>query len=139
MAEVWESLRKLQDHQISHGDLRDKEITVDDGTVLFGGFGSAEYGATDNQLQSDIAQLLVTTSALYGADDAVAAAIEVLGRDTVLSRIAPAHQIRCAETYPRLGQRRQGRHLPKPRGGHAPNRYREDPTRSRSPGSAAAS
>jgi uncharacterized membrane protein YbhN (UPF0104 family) len=82
---VWESLRKLQDHQISHGDLRDEVITVNDGTVLFGGFGSAEYGATDNQLQSDIAQLLVTTSALYGAESAVNAAIDALGKDAVLT------------------------------------------------------
>ncbi|UQX12087.1 lysylphosphatidylglycerol synthase transmembrane domain-containing protein [Candidatus Mycobacterium methanotrophicum] len=85
VARVWESLRKLQDHQISHGDLRDAVITVADGTVLFGGFGSAEYGATDNQLQSDIAQLLVTTSALYGAESAVNAAIDVLGKDVVLT------------------------------------------------------
>jgi glycosyltransferase 2 family protein len=85
VAQVWESLRKLQDHQISHGDLRDKEITVSNGAVLFGGFGSAEYGANDNQLQSDIAQLLVTTSALYGADSAVGAAIDSLGKDTVLT------------------------------------------------------
>jgi glycosyltransferase 2 family protein len=85
VARVWESLRKLQDHQISHGDLRDEEITVDDGAVLFGGFGSAEYGATENQLQSDIAQLLVTTSALYGAESAVNAAIDALGKDTVLT------------------------------------------------------
>ncbi|WP_343571800.1 lysylphosphatidylglycerol synthase transmembrane domain-containing protein [Mycobacterium sp.] len=85
VAEVWESLRKLQKHQIAHGDLRNKEITVSNGAVFFGGFGSAEYGATDNQLQADIAQLLVTTSSLYGADEAVAAAIAVLGRDTVLS------------------------------------------------------
>ena len=82
---VWESLRRLHDHQISHGDLCDAEITVDDGTVPFGGFGSAEYGATDNQLQSDIAQLLVTTSALYGAESAVNAAIDALGKDTVLT------------------------------------------------------
>jgi glycosyltransferase 2 family protein len=82
---VWESLRKLHDHQISHGDLRDEVITVADGTVLFGGFGSAEYGATDNQLQSDVAQLLVTTSALYGAESAVNAAIDALGKDTVLT------------------------------------------------------
>nr|MDT0526502.1 hypothetical protein [Streptomyces sp. DSM 41633] len=41
---VWNALRMLHDHQISHGDLRSKEITVDDGSVLFGGFGSAEYG-----------------------------------------------------------------------------------------------
>lgn len=82
---AWESLRTLNDHQISHGDLRVEAITVDDGRVLFGGFGSAEYGATDAQLQSDIAQLLVTTSALYDAESAVAAAIEAFGEDTVLS------------------------------------------------------
>ncbi len=79
------ALRTLHDHQISHGDLRSKEITVDDGAVLFGGFGNAEYGATDAQLQSDIAQLLVTTTALYDPQSAVAAAIEAFGRDTVLT------------------------------------------------------
>ncbi len=62
---IWGSLRVLHDHQISHGDLRAKKITVDGDTVLFGGFDHAEYGATDAQLQSDIAQLLVTTSGLY--------------------------------------------------------------------------
>ena len=81
----WEALRVLNDHQIAHGDLRSQEITVDDGTVLFGGFGSAEYGATDAQLQSDIAQLLVTTSALYDPKSAVGAAIDVFGKDTILT------------------------------------------------------
>jgi uncharacterized protein (TIRG00374 family) len=85
VARLWESLRRLHDQQISHGDLRDEQITVNDGRVLFGGFGDAEYGATDNQLQSDIAQLLVTTSALYGAESAVGAAIETFGKDTVLT------------------------------------------------------
>ena len=61
---MWESLCTLHNHQISHGDLRAEEITVDDGTARFGGFGSAEYGATDEQLQADVAQLLVTTTAL---------------------------------------------------------------------------
>ncbi|MCV7101190.1 flippase-like domain-containing protein [Mycobacterium palustre] len=82
---AWESLRTLNDHQISHGDLRVESMTVEDGRVLFGGFGSAEYGATDAQLQSDIAQLLVTTSALYDAESAVAAAIEAFGKDAVLT------------------------------------------------------
>ncbi len=82
---VWQSLRRLHDHQVSHGDLRDTEITVKDGAALFGGFGSAEYGATDAQLQSDIAQLLVTTSALYDAKSAVGAAIETFGKDAVLT------------------------------------------------------
>ncbi|WP_301146025.1 lysylphosphatidylglycerol synthase transmembrane domain-containing protein [Mycobacterium simiae] len=82
---VWESLRKLHDYQISHGDLRCHEITVDDGTVLFGGFGNAEYGATEAQLQSDLAQLLVTTTALYDAKAAVRAAIDTFGKDAILT------------------------------------------------------
>jgi uncharacterized protein (TIRG00374 family) len=82
---VWESLRVLHDHQISHGDLRGKEITVADGVVCFGGFGNAEYGATDAQLQSDAAQLLVTTTAVYDAKSTVAAAIAVLGKEAVLT------------------------------------------------------
>ncbi|ODR08178.1 hypothetical protein BHQ21_07095 [Mycobacterium sherrisii] len=85
VARVWESLRKLHDYQISHGDLRCHEITVDDGTVLFGGFGNAEYGATDAQLQSDLAQLLVTTTALYDATSAVRAAIDAFGQDAILT------------------------------------------------------
>ncbi len=82
---TWASLRVLNDHQIAHGDLRSQEITVDDGTVLFGGFGNAEYGATEAQLQSDIAQLLVTTSALYEPKSAVGAAIDVFGKDAILT------------------------------------------------------
>jgi uncharacterized protein (TIRG00374 family) len=85
VARVWESLRTLHAHQISHGDLRSTEITVDDGKVLFGGFGNSEYGATDAQLQSDIAQLLVTTTAAYDPGSAVGAAIDAFDKDTVLT------------------------------------------------------
>ncbi len=84
VSRVWESLGELHDCQISHGDLRASEITVDE-TVLFGGFDSAEYGATEAQLRSDIAQLLVTTTHLYDAPSAVRAAIDAFGKDTVLS------------------------------------------------------
>lgn len=81
----WKSLQELHDHVISHGDLRAKEITLDDGRARFGGFGNAEYGALDTRLQSDIAQLLVTTTSLYGPRPAVTAAINALGRDAVLT------------------------------------------------------
>jgi glycosyltransferase 2 family protein len=84
VAWAWESLGTLHDCQISHGDLRSEEITVEDGAARFGGFGSAEYGATDEQLQGDVAQLLVTTTDLYGAEAAVAAAVDVFGKDAVL-------------------------------------------------------
>jgi len=85
VGQVWKSLGVLHDHLIFHGDLRSREITVDDGKVLFGGFGNAEYGASAIQLQADVAQLLMTTSSIYGAGPAVTAAIETFGRDAVLA------------------------------------------------------
>ena len=85
VARVWESLHVLHDGQISHGDLRSDKITVEDETVCLGGFGNAEYGANDAQLQSDIAQLLVTTTDLYDAKSAVSAAIAVYGKKAVLT------------------------------------------------------
>ncbi len=85
VADVWAALGVLHQHEISHGDLRGEEVTVDEGRVLFGGFDHAEFGATDVQLQTDIAQLLVTTTALYGAGPAVGAAIDVFGKNAVLA------------------------------------------------------
>jgi uncharacterized protein (TIRG00374 family) len=82
---VWEALRRLHTHQIAHGDLRAAKITSDGTTVWFGGFGSAEYGASDAQRQSDIAQLLLTTTAVYDAKSAVAAAVHAFGKDDVLA------------------------------------------------------
>ena len=94
---VWASLRMLHQHQIAHGDLRAKEITVDviapsgpdtdsvSPRALFGGFGNSEYGASDEQMQSDIAQLLMTTSNQYGSETAVRSAIAAFGTDAVLS------------------------------------------------------
>ena len=83
--QIWQALATLHDHQISHGDLRATQLTVDEGAVLFGGLENAEYGASDVQLQSDMAQLLVTTTTLYGAGPAVTAAIETFGMNTVLT------------------------------------------------------
>lgn len=85
VAVIWGALHVLHSHQIAHGDLHSTTITVDGGKAMFGGFGASEYGATDEQLQSDIAQLLVTTTAKYGAEPSVRAAIEVLGAETVLN------------------------------------------------------
>ena len=82
---VWQALGALHRHQIAHGDLRASEITIDAGTALFGGFGSSEYGASEEQMQSDVAQLLVTTTAKFGAGPSVRSAIAEFGTDTVLN------------------------------------------------------
>lgn len=101
VARVWDALAVLHSQQISHGDLRSKEITVVDGTPLFGGFSLAEYGASEAHLHTDIAQLLVTTTDLYEADKAVAAAITVFGNDTVL---AASRRLTKAAMHQRLRQ-----------------------------------
>ncbi len=101
VARLWDALAVLHSQQISHGDLRSKEITVVDGTPLFGGFSLAEYGASEAHLHNDIAQLLVTTTDLYGADKAVAAAITVFGNDAVL---AASRRLTKAAMHQRLRQ-----------------------------------
>ncbi|MGV9712961.1 lysylphosphatidylglycerol synthase domain-containing protein [Gordonia sp. NPDC003424] len=82
---AWESLGALHAGGISHGDLRASEMTLDDDTVRFGGFSYAEFGATDVSQEADVAQLLATTTNLFGAPMAVGAAIGVFDEDTVLS------------------------------------------------------
>lgn len=85
VARIWDSLSALHSQQISHGDLRSRKVTVVDGTPMFGGFAYAEYGASEAHLQTDIAQLLLTTTDLYGAEPAVQAAINAFGKEQVLA------------------------------------------------------
>ncbi|WP_330251604.1 flippase-like domain-containing protein [Nocardia sp. NBC_00565] len=85
LTDVWKSLDALHCGQLSHGDLRPAEIRIEDGTTRFSGFASGEFGASDKQRQSDIAQLLVSTTAVFGKEPAVRAAIETLGDQTVLN------------------------------------------------------
>jgi uncharacterized protein (TIRG00374 family) len=107
VAAVWESLGVLHRNQISHGDLRASEITVEAESAFFGGFGNSEYGASEEQLQSDVAQLLATTTDKFGATAAVQAAIDVFGTDTVLAasrrltRSAMPSRIRRSLTDPK--------------------------------------
>ena len=82
---AWKALRQLHDHQISHGDLRAEVVTVEEGRARFGMFGLAEYGASDVQLESDVAQLLVTAAALTDAPRAVTVAIGSFGPEKVLT------------------------------------------------------
>ncbi|MCX6480883.1 MAG: lysylphosphatidylglycerol synthase domain-containing protein, partial [Mycobacterium sp.] len=97
--QVWQSLGVLNRYQIAHGDLRAKEISLDPGTALFGGFGRSEYGASEEQLGSDIAQLLITTTEKFGAEAAVRAAIDALGKEAVLSA---SRRLTRSATPPRL-------------------------------------
>ncbi|MFE3541957.1 YbhN family protein [Nocardia sp. NPDC059177] len=82
---VWRSLLRLHENQISMGDLPPDYVRVCQGDTLFGGFASAEFGASEAQRESDIAQLLVTTTSLFGKHAAVSSAIAVLGEAAVIT------------------------------------------------------
>ncbi|AVH21566.1 lysylphosphatidylglycerol synthase transmembrane domain-containing protein [Nocardia cyriacigeorgica] len=82
---LWQSLDSLHRRQIAIGDLRPDEIRVEDGVARFGGFIGAELGASDAQIQSDVAQLLVSTASIFGREAAVRAAIASLGEKAVLT------------------------------------------------------
>ncbi|RVW06405.1 lysylphosphatidylglycerol synthase transmembrane domain-containing protein [Rhodococcus spongiicola] len=85
LEKVWGALVDLHARQITHGDLRASEIRIDDGRPLFDGFTHAELGASEAQIQSDTAQLLLTTASLFGVEPAVKAALAARGRDRVLA------------------------------------------------------
>ncbi|MGW0040759.1 lysylphosphatidylglycerol synthase domain-containing protein [Rhodococcus sp. NPDC003348] len=106
LSAVWDGLRRLHAHQMSHGDLRPENIRIDDGKVLFDGFARSEIGASDSLLLSDTAQLLLVTADLYGVERAVAAAIDAVGPERViaasgrLTRTATPSRIRRAVREP---------------------------------------
>ncbi|GGK54026.1 lysylphosphatidylglycerol synthase transmembrane domain-containing protein [Nocardia camponoti] len=82
---VWRAMADLHRNQITLGDLQPDLIRIKHGDTLFGGFAAAEFGSGDVQRNSDIAQLLVTATSLFGSKVAVASAIEVLGENAVVS------------------------------------------------------
>ncbi|MFF2553681.1 YbhN family protein [Nocardia sp. NPDC058058] len=104
LAKVWQALHTLHDAQISHGDLRAEDIRIIDGQVRFGGFMASEFGTYEVRFQSDVAQLLLTSAALFGVETAVRTAIECMGAQRVLissrrlTRTAIPEQVRNAVT-----------------------------------------
>ncbi|MVU79965.1 flippase-like domain-containing protein [Nocardia sp. ET3-3] len=88
LTRVWQALHSMHLAQISHGDLRTEEIRILDDTVLFGGFVQSEFGAYKVRFDSDVAQLLLSSAALFGAESAVRTALDVLDKQAVLDASA---------------------------------------------------
>ncbi|UFS94493.1 lysylphosphatidylglycerol synthase transmembrane domain-containing protein [Nocardia huaxiensis] len=85
LEQVWRALHTMHKAQISHGELRADEIRMVDGEARFGGFIQSEFGAYDTRFESDNAQLLLSTAAIFGTETAVRTAIAVLGEQSVLA------------------------------------------------------
>jgi undecaprenyl-diphosphatase len=90
---IWQQVAELRSAGIAHRDLRLANVFLGaDGRVQLIDFGFAELAASDLLLETDIAELLGSTTTKVGTDRAVAAAIRVLGREAVaasLPRLQP--------------------------------------------------
>ncbi|MFG2896718.1 flippase-like domain-containing protein [Streptomyces zaomyceticus] len=81
---AFRQVRALQSRRIAHRRLTGDAILVDrSGRVILTDLRGGEIAAGDLILRMDIAQLLTTLGLRVGAERAVAAAVEVLGPDTV--------------------------------------------------------
>ena len=91
---VWRAMGVLHDLGIAHGQLDGERIVIrSDGTPAVGDFGGARVAASDGAMMADLAQVLVTTALVVGPDRAIAAATDVIGKDTfadVLPFVQPA-------------------------------------------------
>ena len=81
---AWAALTTLRAASMAHGALDAAALGVTaDGAVLLTDFSVASISAPTMRLDTDAAQLLVTSALVVGAEDAVAIAGEVAGTDVV--------------------------------------------------------
>ncbi len=85
LEEVWRQVDRLHSANVAHLALTaDHVVITDDGPAIVG-FADAAASRLGRGADADVASLLVATSAVVGADRAVAAAAFALGRDRLVS------------------------------------------------------
>ncbi len=84
LADLWQSVSRLQQHRLAHRRLRPDNITVDrPDRAWLTGFVLAELGATDRQLATDVAELITSLAVQIGVNRTVASAVSGLGAPAV--------------------------------------------------------
>lgn len=82
--QAWAQLAELRRHRIAHRDLRLANVFLGEDDELFLiDFGFSELAAEDLLLQTDIAELLASSTAVVGVERAVAAAVRGVGAAAV--------------------------------------------------------
>ena len=81
---TWRSLVSLHAIDIAHGRVDGERLVLrNDGSVALGDLGEAVVAATQGDILTDRARLLVTTAILTDQDRSLAAALDVIGVDGV--------------------------------------------------------
>jgi len=79
LADAWQSLARLHEVGIRHGDVTPDDLQVADGRVHFGGFDRATIDWASTSRQLDEAQLLSCTAVAVGPERAIGSASAALG------------------------------------------------------------
>jgi len=86
LADLWHNVQQLRQHRLAHRLLRLQHVMADDqGQTWLTALGRAELGATDAQLDTDVAELLASLALQVGVERAVASAVDGLGAGPVAS------------------------------------------------------
>nr|WP_314171962.1 lysylphosphatidylglycerol synthase transmembrane domain-containing protein [Streptomyces sp. DSM 40971] len=114
MRAAWRQVEALQSRRITHRRLVGDALLVDgSGTVYLTDMRGGEIAAGDVVLRMDIAQLMTTFGLRVGAERAVAAAVDVLGPDSVADSLPLLQPIalsrRTRTTLRRLAKERAQR------------------------------
>ncbi|PSP54554.1 aminoglycoside phosphotransferase [Halobacteriales archaeon QS_1_67_19] len=83
--DVFEALATMHEHHLAHGDLREENVLVHDGSVYFIDATSVREDGIDQARSYDLACALAALEPLVGADESVVAATEHYSTDELLA------------------------------------------------------
>src|SRR6185503_19839189 len=111
---VWDAVKRLHAHRVTHRQLTADRILLDDGDqVKLLGPGSGDVAASDLQLRLDTSQMLAELAKLLGPGRAAALALSVAGSKDELTVVVPLLQPVVLARSSRATVRRHKDILPK--------------------------
>jgi len=88
LRDLWKQVDRLHQARIAHRSLRATNIMVDRaGRPWIVDFSFSELGATQRQMALDVAELLTSLAAVFGADRAVGSAAAIIGPEGVADAV----------------------------------------------------
>jgi uncharacterized membrane protein YbhN (UPF0104 family)/tRNA A-37 threonylcarbamoyl transferase component Bud32 len=86
--DLWRQLETMHEARIAHRALTSENLYLDGSTATLTGLENARLVATDDQCSVDIAEILISTSLVVGADRAIASAARVVSRAELQNALA---------------------------------------------------
>jgi uncharacterized protein (TIRG00374 family) len=100
LVDLWRSVATMHEHGLAHGRLSPSALRVSEGVALLENFAAASSAAPDDRQYGDVAELLATSSSVFGMERAVKVAREGLG-DAALGDALPYVQRSALSTQAR--------------------------------------